>query len=215
MAAKRTEYKQITTCKGRLSFVNIFEPRTNDNGRVIYDTAFIIPKPETITDDPEYQAEVEKFLGQIKELVKEEAFRFFGGEDKIPGDFIHPLKSGDDGAKKNYDGYGPDVYCFNASTGEKFAPAVVGTARDGAGQLVRLEQKDVYSGCYGRLVISAFGYDNKKKGVSLNLHAVQKLADGDPLGGSRVNVDEAFASPAAGMEGVENAGSTNASSLFD
>lgn len=205
--------KKLTTPKGRLSFVNIFETRENDNGRKLYDTAFIVPKPETITDDPAYKAEVEKFIADLKAIVKEAATAKWG--DKLPAGLIHPLKSGDEGAKADYDGYGAGVYCFNASSGEKFPPAVVGLQRDGAGQFIRLEPKDVYSGCYARLSISAYAYDNKKKGVSLNLHAVQKLADGESLGGSGVNVDEAFGSPAAGIDGVESAGETVPQSAFD
>lgn len=202
----------LTTPKGRMSFVNIFTTRENDNGRKLYDTAFIIPKPETI-EDPEYKKEVEVFVANLNRIVKAAAVAKWG-EGNIPAGCVHPLKAGDEGAKANYDGYGPDKICFNASSGEKFPPSVVGVDRDGAGQLIRLEEKDVYSGCYARLSISAFAYDNKRKGVSLNLHAVQKLADGDPLSGARVNVEDAFSDPAAGL-GVENAGSTVPQSAFD
>lgn len=208
------EKKRITTPKGRLSFVNVFEIRETDRGRKIFDTAFIFPKPETITDDPQYKAAVEKFVEELNALVKQTAEEKWGA-GQIPASCVHPLKSGDEGAKADYEGYGPDVYCFNASTGEKYPPAVVGTQRDGAGQFIRLEEADVYSGCYGRLFISAYAYDNKTKGVSLNLHGVQKLADGDPLGGGRVNVNEAFADPVAGMEDVENAGDTVPASAFE
>ena len=55
-----------------------------------------------------------------------------------------------------------------------------------------LNPADVYSGCYIRANINFFAYNsNGNKGVGCGLNAVQKVGDGEPLGG-RVSAEEAF-----------------------
>ena len=50
---------------------------------------------------------------------------------------------------------------------------------------------EVYSGCYGRAAINFYGYSsNGKKGISAGLQSIQKLHDGEPLGGARGSADD-------------------------
>ena len=50
---------------------------------------------------------------------------------------------------------------------------------------------EVYSGCYGRASIDFYGYSKQgNKGVSAGLLSVQKLHDGDSLGGARGSADD-------------------------
>ncbi len=52
---------------------------------------------------------------------------------------------------------------------------------------------EVYSGCYGRAAINFFGYSsNGKKGISAGLLSIQKLHDGEALGGSRGSAKDDF-----------------------
>jgi hypothetical protein len=47
-----------------------------------------------------------------------------------------------------------------------------------------LDSTEVYSGCYARVSITAFPFSaSGNKGVSFGLNHVQKLADGESLGG--------------------------------
>lgn len=47
----------------------------------------------------------------------------------------------------------------------------------------RIENEEVYSGCYVRASLSAFAYNfNGKKGLSFALNNLQKVADGEPFG---------------------------------
>jgi hypothetical protein len=56
-----------------------------------------------------------------------------------------------------------------------------------------MEQSEVYSGCYARVSLRAFAFSNSgNKGVSFGLGNVQKLADGDSLGGSRARAEDDF-----------------------
>jgi len=47
-----------------------------------------------------------------------------------------------------------------------------------------LDETEVYSGCYGRASVNFFPYSHKgNRGVACGLNNVQKLADGESLGG--------------------------------
>ena len=47
-----------------------------------------------------------------------------------------------------------------------------------------IEEKDFYPGCYARATVRAFAYDQAgNRGVAFGLQNIQKLADGEPLGG--------------------------------
>ena len=65
------------------------------------------------------------------------------------------------------------------SVSSKTKPGIV----DGAVNPI-LDSTEVYSGCFARVSINAFPYSQQgNKGVSFGLNHVQKLADGDFLGG--------------------------------
>jgi hypothetical protein len=47
-----------------------------------------------------------------------------------------------------------------------------------------LDQADLYSGCYVRASINLYPFNkNGNKGIGAGLNNIQKLADGEPLGG--------------------------------
>ena len=51
----------------------------------------------------------------------------------------------------------------------------------------------MYSGCYGRASINFYPYSvNGNKGVGVGLNNVQKLTDGERLGGSRATAESDF-----------------------
>ncbi|MDM0258255.1 DUF2815 family protein, partial [Clostridioides difficile] len=52
---------------------------------------------------------------------------------------------------------------------------------------------EVYSGCYGRVSINFFPYNSAgNKGIGCGLQNVQKLADGEVLGGARASAEADF-----------------------
>ena len=55
-----------------------------------------------------------------------------------------------------------------------------------------LDPDEVYSGCYGRASITFYPYNNSSNGIAAALNNVQKLADGDRLGGARATAEEDF-----------------------
>ena len=69
-----------------------------------------------------------------------------------------------------------------------------------------IDESEAYSGAYYRAQVRAFAYDSAgNKGVSFGLQNVQKMAEGDPLGG-RIPASKAF-------EAVEEA--ETSASMFD
>ncbi|MNV25452.1 hypothetical protein D3C71_1165480 [compost metagenome] len=47
-----------------------------------------------------------------------------------------------------------------------------------------LDSTEVYSGCFGRVSLNFYAFDTKgNKGVAAGLNNVQKMSDGDYLGG--------------------------------
>jgi len=55
------------------------------------------------------------------------------------------------------------------------------------------DPNEIYGGCIVRAYVQFFGYDFMgNRGISAGLRAVQKVADGDPIGAGRINPTEIF-----------------------
>lgn len=79
-----------------------------------------------------------------------------------------------------------------------------------------IDASKLYSGCWMRATVNAYAYDNKgNAGVSFGLNNVQKMGDGDPIGGSRTKATDDFA-PIAGTAQAAGpaSGAGNSSDLF-
>ena len=56
-----------------------------------------------------------------------------------------------------------------------------------------LDPDEVYSGCWGRVSINFYPFNtNGNKGVGAGLNNVQKLKDGERLGGSAASAEDDF-----------------------
>ncbi len=76
---------------------------------------------------------------------------------------------------------------FTASS--KTRPGVV----DGNMQAI-LDPAQLYSGMYANVGVTFFGYNApQNKGIGVALDNVQKVADGEPLGGARASAEDDFA----------------------
>lgn len=163
VTAKRTGTK-VTTGKVRLSYAHLFEPHAIEGNEPKYSVSVIIPK----TDKETLQA-IKAAVDEAKEQGKAK----FGG--KIPGNLKTPLRDGD------VEREGDEAYagCYFLNANSKNKPGVV----DINVQPV-LDQSEVYSGCYARLTLNFYPYSaSGNKGIAAGLGNVQKLADGEPLGG--------------------------------
>jgi len=160
---QKTDTK-VVTGKVRFSYCNVWEPKSIEGSTPKYSVSLIIPKSDTQT------------IADIKsaiEKAKKEGISKFGG--KIPANLKHPLRDGD--IDRPDDEAYANSYFVNANSTTK--PGVV----DKNVKKV-LDPSEVYSGCFGRASIVFYAFNqNGNRGIACGLQNIQKLADGDPLGG--------------------------------
>ena len=161
--AKRTGTK-VTTGKCRLSYAHLFTPHAIEGNDPKYSVSVLIPKTDTET-----LKAIKEAVAEAKELGKGK----FGG--KVPANLKTPLRDGDE-ERPDDEAY---VGCYFLNASSKNKPGVV----DLSVQPV-LDATEVYSGCYGRLTLNFYAYSaSGNKGIAAGLGNVQKLSDGEPLGG--------------------------------
>ncbi|MGO1368542.1 DUF2815 family protein [Senegalia sp. (in: firmicutes)] len=158
---------KIVTGKARLSYANLFTPKAGiAGGDEKYSVSLIIPKGDTAT--------IQKIEKAIEKATKEGVSRY-GTKFGKSANFRIPLRDGD--IDKPDDAAYKKSYFLNVNS--KTKPGVVDKDVNPI-----LDPSEVYSGCYGRASIVAFPYSvNGSTGVSFALHNIQKLEDGEPLGG--------------------------------
>lgn len=187
----------IVTSEVRFSFVNLFKPRKNDQGKEKYGVTLLFPHPSKLSGNElvAYNACIASLKAQAKLAATEKwgAALEQKNPDGSPKLVLRtPFR---DQGDKDYDGYEPGAIFLNVTSEQR--PEVV----DHNVQPI-LESGKVYSGCYGRASLRAFAYDNSgNKGVSFGLQNVQKTRDGEPLGG-RSPASADFQPIAAAAEGA-------------
>jgi hypothetical protein len=161
--------KVVTGIDTRWSYVNAWEPKSIEGGEPKYSVSLIIPKTDTRT--------VARIRAAIQAAYKDGESKLKGNGKSVPAfDLIkNPLRDGD--REKADDPAYADSYFVNANS--KLAPQIV----DRDLQPI-IDRSEVYSGVYGRASISFYAYNtNGSKGIACSLNNLQKIADGDPLGG--------------------------------
>ena len=95
-----------------------------------------------------------------------------------------PLRDGD-GDKPDRPEF-KGMYFLNANS--KTAPLVVDLDKQDI-----IDQTEVYSGCFARASITFYPFNTAgNRGIGCGLNGIQKVADGEPLGGGRQTADEMF-----------------------
>lgn len=162
--------KVIVPC--RFSYLHCWEPVGINGGEPKYSVSAIIPKSDKAT--------IKKIKDAIEQVKKDDA-SVWGG--KVPSSLKTPLRDGDD--ERPDDETYADSYFFNANSKQK--PQVV----DSKVQPI-LDQSEVYSGYYGNISVNFYAYSaNGNKGIAAGLGNIQKLKDGESLGG-RTTAEEDF-----------------------
>ena len=162
----------LVTGKVRLSYEHVWEPASINGGDEKYSVSLIIPKSDTKT--------LNAILDAIEQAKKDGKAKFGG---KIPANLKLPLRDGD--IERPDDEAYADSYFINANSKDK--PQIV----DKKVQPI-LDRSEVYSGCYARVSISLYPFNtNGNKGIACGLGNIQKIADGEPLGG-RTRAEDDF-----------------------
>jgi hypothetical protein len=122
------------------------------------------------------------------------------GAGKVPKTMRSPFRLNAE-LDKPVPGIPDDWIVMTFSANEDRRPGVV----DASLQDI-IDPTQVYNGAWFRAQVRAFAYENAgNKGVSFGLQNVQKLRDGDPLGGANqpaAKVFEAFGTPAKTAGGM-------------
>lgn len=180
MAKFNNPTKVITGVNTRWSYVNAWEPKSINGGAPKYSVSLIIPKSDTKT--------LEKIRAAIQAAYEEGQSKLKGNGRSVPAlsALKTPLRDGD--TERPDDEAYANSYFVNANSGT--APGIVDADRNPI-----LERSEVYSGVYGRASINFYAFNsNGNKGIACGLNNLQKIRDGEPLGGkSRAEDDFAEA----------------------
>ena len=165
--AKQNNTKVVTNVV-RLSYANIWEPKSINGGAEKYSCSIIIPKSDTDT------------IAAINAAIDDGTHKF-GGKVPQKGALKLPLRDGD--VERDDEAY---QGCFFVNANSTTAPQVVD-------QHVRpiLERSEIYSGVYARVSLSFYAFNsNGNRGIACGLGNIQKVRDGEPLGGRTNAADE-------------------------
>ena len=170
--ANKTNSTKVVTGVVRLSYEHVWEPASVNGSNPKYSVSLIIPKSDTKTLAAINQA--------IDNAIRDGAPKF-GGKIPPKGALKLPLRDGD--TEREDEAY-RDAYFINANS--TTAPQIV----DRAVQPI-LDRSEVYSGCYARVSINFYAFNsNGNKGVACGLGNIQKVRDGEPLGGKTSAADD-------------------------
>lgn len=171
-----TNPTRVVTAEVRLSYANIFEAKSIQGGKPKYSVSLFIPKFDTET-----LAKIERAINAAIDA----GIGKFGGKRPDKAALKLPLRDGD--MVRNDEAYANAMFVNANSTTQ---PQVVG-----ADLQPILDASEVYSCCYSRASISFYAFNtNGNKGIACGLGNIQKLRDGEPLGGNRVSTEADFES---------------------
>ena len=172
--------KVITGPNTRWSYANVWEAKSINGSTPKFSVSLIISKTDTAT--------IEKINRAIKAAYEEGQSKLRGNSKFVPDleSLKLPLRDGDKERK------GDPAYagCMFINANSSTAPGIVDADCNPI-----LDRSEVYSGVYGRASINLYAFNsNGNKGIACGLNNLQKIRDGEPLGGkSRAEDDFATA----------------------
>ncbi len=170
---KQNNTKVITGANSRLSYFHGWEPVSINGGAEKYSVSVLIPKDDKATIDA---------INKAIDSAMEEGISKFGGKKPNKAAIKLPLRDGD--VERDDEAYKGHFFLNANST---TPPQIV----DKAVKPI-LDRNEVYSGCYGRVSLNFYAFNsNGNKGIACGLGNIQKIRDGEPLGG-RTNANDDF-----------------------
>lgn len=161
--------KVITGVNTRWSYANVWDARSINGGAPKFSVSLIIPKSDTVT--------VNKITAAIQAAYEEGEGKLKGNGKFVPAlDAIkNPLRDGD--KERPGDAAYANSYFINANSAT--APGIVDADRNPI-----MDRSEVYSGVYGRASVNFYAFNsNGNRGIACGLNNLQKIRDGEPLGG--------------------------------
>lgn len=169
MSKNANPMKVITGPDTRWSYANVWEAKSINGGTPKFSVSLIIPKSDTRT--------LNRIKAAIEAAYKEGESKLKGNGKTVPplSSIKQPLRDGD--IERPDDEAYSNAYFVNANSAT--APGIVDSNLDPI-----LERSEVYSGVYGRASINFYAFNsNGNKGIACGLNNLQKIRDGESLGG--------------------------------
>ena len=169
----KNDQTKVITGKVRFAYLHVFEPHAvEETQEKKYSATLLIPKSDTKT--------INDIKRAIKNAVDQGIKEKWGG--KKPANLKMPLRDGDEERPDHPEFHGH--YFVNAKS--IFKPGVVDAQLNEI-----IDSTEIYSGCYGRASINFYAYNvSGNKGIACGLNNIQKLHDGETLGGRARPEDE-------------------------
>ena len=154
---------KVVTGVVRLSYANVWEPASINGSNPKYSVSLIIPKTDTKT--------IDAINAAVDAAIKDGAAKFGG---KIPNKAALKLPLRDGDLERDDEAY------------KGAAPQIVDRSVEPI-----LDRAEVYSGCYARVSINFYAFNsNGNRGIACGLGNIQKVRDGEPLGGRSSAADD-------------------------
>lgn len=161
--------KVITGPETRWSYANVWDAKSINGGAPKFSVSLIIPKSDRKT--------LEKIRAAIQAAYEEGQGKLKGNGKSVPAlsALKTPLRDGD--TERPDDEAYANAYFVNANSST--APGIVDADRQPI-----IDRSEVYSGVYGRASINFYVFNsNGNRGIACGLNNLQKIRDGEPLGG--------------------------------
>ena len=167
---------KVITGVCRLSYANIWQAKSINGGAPKYSASVLIPKSDT------------KTLAKVKAAIQA---AYEEGEGKLKGNgktapslasLKTPLRDGD--TERPDDEAYAGHWFINANSNT--APGVVDSNREPI-----YDTSEIYSGVYARVSLSFYAFNsNGNRGIACALQNIQKVREGEPLGGKSKAEDD-------------------------
>ena len=167
--SKNVSTKVITGKDTRFSYCSVWEPKSINGGDPRYSVSLLIPKSDKET--------IAKIHAAIEAAYHEGEAKLKGKGSLPPLSALkRPLRDGD--VERPDDPAYAGCLFLNANSTRP-----VGIVDAACNRI--LDRSEFYSGCYGRASISFFAFNtNGNRGIACGLNNLQKLRDGESLGGN-------------------------------
>lgn len=214
----KSEQVKIVTPEFRVAYPAVFEPKApgNDpNAKKKYSVVMLFQVKETAKSKADGAAVVS--IQPLKDLVRAVLEEKYGADrtkwpaiSTVPGGevgkILLPFRDGAE--KKDKAGFGDGIIFVNAGApGTGMRPGIVHAHAGPDGRPAPLTvPSDFYGGCYARAKVNVYWWEYMGKiGVSLGLINIQKLRDGEPLGGGEDAAQsfDAIEPPTGGVAAAE------------
>ena len=167
---------KVITGVCRLSYANIWQAKSINGGAPKYSASVLIPKGDTKT--------VAKVKAAIQAAYEEGEGKLKGNGKTAPSlaSLKTPFRDGD--TERPDDEAYAGHWFINANSNT--APGVVDANREPI-----YDTSEIYSGVYARVSLSFYAFNsNGNRGIACALQNIQKVRDGEPLGGKSKAEDD-------------------------